>query len=57
MEQMQSSTDANDDVQLEDASGNIEREDDKDCNITSPEKNVSIFKLPKKVVKDITYNR
>ena len=47
------STDANDDVQLEDASGNIAREDIKTATLTSPEKNVSIFKLPKKVVKTL----
>ena len=39
------STDANDDVQLEDASGNIERETEKIATLTSPEKNVSLFKL------------
>ena len=48
-----SSTDANDDVQLEDASGNIERETEKIASLTSPEKNVSLFKLPKQVVKTL----
>jgi len=48
-----SSTDQNDDVQLEDASGNIERETEKIASLTSPEKNVSLFKLPKQVVKTL----
>ena len=48
-----SSTDANDDVQLEDASGNIAREDIKTATLTSPEKNTALFKLPKKVVKTL----
>ena len=47
------STDQNDDVQLEDASGNIAREDIKTATLTSPEKNISIFKLPKRVVKTL----
>ena len=45
------STDQNDDVQLEDASGNIERESGKIASLISPEKNTSLFKLPKKVIK------
>ena len=44
---------ANDDVQLEDATGNIAREDIKTATLTSPEKNVSIFKLPKPVIKTL----
>ena len=44
---------ANDDVLLEDASGNIERESEKIASLTSPEKNTSIFKLPKKVIKTL----
>ena len=47
------STDANDDVQLEDASGNIERESEKIASLVSPEKNTSLFKLPKKVIKTL----
>ena len=47
------STDQNDDVQLEDASGNIERESGKIASLISPEKNTSLFKLPKKVVKTL----
>ncbi len=47
------SNNANDDVQLEDATGNIAREDIKTATLTSPEKNVSIFKLPKQVVKTL----
>ena len=46
-------TDANDDVQLEDASGNIERESEKIASLTSPEKNNALFKLPKEVVKTL----
>ena len=48
-----SSTDANDDVQLEDASGNIAREDIKTATLTSPEKNVALFKLPKRNIKTL----
>ena len=48
-----SSTDENDDVQLEDASGNIERESEKIASLTLPEKNVSLFKLPKQVIKTL----
>ena len=47
------SNNANDDVQLEDATGNIAREDIKTATLTSPEKNVSIFKLPKPVIKTL----
>ena len=47
------STDQNDDVQLEDASGNIERESGKIASLISPEKNTSLFKLPKKVIKTL----
>ena len=48
-----SSTDENDDVQLEDASGNIERESEKIASLVLPEKNVSLFKLPKQVIKTL----
>jgi len=47
------STDADDDVQLEDASGNIERESEKIASLTSPEKNNALFKLSKEVVKTL----
>ena len=47
------SNNANDDVQLEDATGNIAREDIKTATLTSPEKNVSLFKLPKPVIKTL----
>ena len=48
-----SSSNATDDVQLEDASGNIELETLKVAKLISPEKNVALFKLPKKNVKTL----
>ena len=48
-----SSSNATDDVQLEDASGNIELETSKVAKLVSPEKNISLFKLPKKNVKTL----
>ena len=48
-----SSTNASDNVQLEDASGNIELETSKVAKLVSPEKNVALFKLPKRNIKTL----